>query len=102
MPIIFLTARNEEVDRVVGLEIGADDYVVKPFSPRELTARVRAVLRRTVTVSADEGPSRPLTIDTSRRRNLESTLDSRGRPTARGRDEEGPWSRTSAMVAAIP
>lgn len=47
LPIIFLTARNEEVDRVVGLEIGADDYVVKPFSPRELTARVKAVLRRT-------------------------------------------------------
>lgn len=45
-PIIFLTARAEEIDRVVGLEMGADDYVVKPFSPRELTARVRAVLRR--------------------------------------------------------
>ncbi len=46
VPVIFLTARAEEVDRVVGLEIGADDYVVKPFSPRELTARVKAVLRR--------------------------------------------------------
>lgn len=46
IPIIFLTARAEEVDRIVGLEIGADDYIVKPFSPRELTARVRAVLRR--------------------------------------------------------
>jgi two-component system catabolic regulation response regulator CreB len=47
-PIIFLTARADEVDRVVGLEIGADDYVTKPFSPRELSARVRAVLRRTL------------------------------------------------------
>lgn len=47
VPIIFLTARNDEVDRVVGLEIGGDDYVVKPFSPRELTARIKAVLRRT-------------------------------------------------------
>lgn len=47
LPIIFLTARSAEVDRIVGLELGADDYVVKPFSPRELTARVRAVLRRT-------------------------------------------------------
>ena len=47
IPIIFLTARADEIDRVVGLEIGADDYVVKPFSPRELSARVRAVLRRT-------------------------------------------------------
>ncbi len=46
IPIIFLTARSEEVDRVVGLEIGGDDYVVKPFSPRELTARVKAILRR--------------------------------------------------------
>ncbi|HVU25066.1 MAG TPA: two-component system response regulator CreB [Opitutus sp.] len=46
LPVIFLTARSGEVDRVVGLELGADDYVVKPFSPRELTARVRAVLRR--------------------------------------------------------
>ncbi len=46
VPIIFLTARSEEVDRVVGLEIGGDDYVVKPFSPRELTARVKAILRR--------------------------------------------------------
>jgi len=46
IPIIFLTARSGEVDRVAGLELGADDYVVKPFSPRELCARVRAVLRR--------------------------------------------------------
>jgi two-component system catabolic regulation response regulator CreB len=45
-PIIFLTARSGEVDRVVGLEIGADDYLVKPFSPRELTARVKAIFRR--------------------------------------------------------
>ncbi len=45
VPIIFLTARDNEIDKVVGLEIGADDYVVKPFSPRELTARVRARLR---------------------------------------------------------
>ena len=46
VPIIMLTARDEETDKVVGLELGADDYVTKPFSPRELTARVRAVLRR--------------------------------------------------------
>lgn len=47
VPIIFLTARQAEVDRIVGLELGADDYVTKPFSPRELTARIRAILRRT-------------------------------------------------------
>lgn len=52
VPVIFLTARNEEIDRVTGLEMGADDYIVKPFSPRELTARVRAVLRR-VQASSD-------------------------------------------------
>jgi DNA-binding response OmpR family regulator len=46
VPIIMLTARGEEIDRVVGLELGADDYVVKPFSMRELTARIRAIMRR--------------------------------------------------------
>ncbi len=47
VPVIFLTARDEEIDRVVGLEIGADDYVTKPFSPRELVARVKTILKRT-------------------------------------------------------
>jgi len=46
MPVVFLTARGDEIDRVVGLELGADDYMAKPFSPRELVARVRSVLRR--------------------------------------------------------
>jgi two-component system response regulator RegX3 len=55
LPIVMLTARDEEVDRVTGLELGADDYVTKPFSPRELTARVRAVLRR---VEPDETDDR--------------------------------------------
>lgn len=56
LPVIFLTARNEEVDRVLGLELGADDYVTKPFSPRELVARVRARLRRAAPVVAAGGP----------------------------------------------
>jgi DNA-binding response OmpR family regulator len=51
VPILMLTAREEEIDRVTGLAIGADDYVVKPFSPRELVERVKAILRRTRTVS---------------------------------------------------
>ncbi len=60
VPVIFLTARSDEIDRVVGLEIGGDDYMVKPFSPRELSARVKAVLRRyttqdTVTASNSTG-----------------------------------------------
>ncbi len=54
-PVLFVTARDDEVDRVLGLELGADDYVTKPFSPRELVARVRAVLRR-----ADGRPSAAL------------------------------------------
>src|SRR5881394_1524658 len=53
LPVIMLTARGEEADRIVGLELGADDYVTKPFSPRELSARVRAVLRRTGPKEAD-------------------------------------------------
>lgn len=52
VPVMFLTARNDEVDRVLGLELGADDYVAKPFSPRELVARVRARLRRSQLASA--------------------------------------------------
>ncbi len=54
VPIIMLTARSGETDRIVGLELGADDYVVKPFSPRELVARVKAVLRRVTGVVASE------------------------------------------------
>ncbi len=57
VPVIFLTARNIEIDRVTGLEMGADDYVVKPFSPRELTARVRAVLRRSHLVDKNSSQS---------------------------------------------
>jgi phosphate regulon transcriptional regulator PhoB len=67
VPIIMLTAKSDEVDRVVGLEVGADDYVAKPFSPKELVARVRAVLRR----SRPEHPTRvlavgPVTLDPER------------------------------------
>ena len=51
VPVLFLTARNSEIDRVVGLELGGDDYVTKPFSPREVTARVRAILRRVAPAS---------------------------------------------------
>jgi two-component system, OmpR family, response regulator MtrA len=69
-PVLFVTARDDEVDRVVGLELGADDYITKPFSPRELVARVTSVLRRT---RAAADPTRPmelgeLTVDTVRHR----------------------------------
>ena len=60
-PVIFLTARSAEVDRIVGLELGADDYIAKPFSPRELTARIRTVLRRLhrAQVAATPAPAAP-------------------------------------------
>jgi two-component system catabolic regulation response regulator CreB len=69
VPIIFLTARSEEVDRVVGLEIGGDDYVVKPFSPRELTARVKAILRRSQPNSqGSQGGGETWQVDGAKRR----------------------------------
>lgn len=69
IPVLMLTARGEEIDRVLGLEMGADDYIVKPFSIKELCARVRAVLRRTG--SKDEAPEQvitcgPLSVDITR------------------------------------
>ena len=70
VPIIMLTARSEESDRIVGLELGADDYVVKPFSPKELVARIRAVLRRADAAMGGGEVVRagPLTIDIPKRR----------------------------------
>ena len=72
LPVIMLTALGEEVDRVLGLEVGADDYVTKPFSPRELVLRVRSVLRRTAGAEAGTAPPELLTdgdlvVDTARR-----------------------------------
>jgi DNA-binding response OmpR family regulator len=68
IPIIMLTARGEETDRIAGLELGADDYVTKPFSPGELTARIAALLRRTHRASAPAAALRygPLVIDVDR------------------------------------
>lgn len=71
IPIIFLTARTGEIDKVVGLEIGGDDYIVKPFSPREFTARVKAVLRRSPGNTSPAGSgivNSPFTIDAKRLR----------------------------------
>ena len=61
-PIIMLTARSQETERIAGLEMGADDYVTKPFSPQELVSRVRAVLRRTKTMGTSESIERALTF----------------------------------------
>lgn len=72
VPILMLTARKEEVDRVVGLELGADDYVTKPFSPRELVARVKAILRRSGKRAEQEGEevlnAGELEVDLARRK----------------------------------
>lgn len=79
VPIIMLTARVEEVDKLIGLELGADDYITKPFSPRELVARVRAVLRRSQRLEPETSliTAGDVTIDPYRRR-----------VTVRGRDVE--------------
>ena len=58
MPIVMLTARDDEIDKLLGLELGADDYLTKPFSPRELVARIRAVLRRTERSTATDDADR--------------------------------------------
>lgn len=66
LPIIMLTARDDETDRIIGLELGADDYVTKPFSPRELVARVRAVLRRRAGAGGEQLRAGDLVLDVPR------------------------------------
>jgi two-component system catabolic regulation response regulator CreB len=72
VPVVFLTARSDEIDRVVGLELGADDYVAKPFSPRELVARVRSILRRSAKPAVAAAPEAaasatpPIAVDEGR------------------------------------
>lgn len=113
-PVIFLTARGEEIDRVVGLEMGADDYIVKPFSLRELVARVRVVLRRVDQAGSNAPPSTDntasssvFTVDESRRliqfkeapldltlheyRLLETLISQPGRVFSRGQLLESAW-----------
>lgn len=72
VPVIFLTARSDEIDRIVGLELGADDYMAKPFSPRELTARIRTVLRRVQKAPRDRSgaaeSNAAIVVDDERRR----------------------------------
>ena len=81
VPIIMLTARGDETDRIIGLELGADDYVVKPFSAREVTARVRAVLRRTAAApaTAPEGDG-PIEVDDVRLDPATRTVSRAGAP----------------------
>ena len=93
IPVIFLTARDSEIDRVLGLELGADDYVTKPFSPAELVARVKAVLRR-----ADGGGRAPRSCRSAR-----STIDV-GRREVRVDDDAGRvhHARSSSCCSSSP
>jgi len=99
VPVIMLTARDSEIDKIVGLEIGADDYVTKPFSPRELVARVKAVLRR-----SEERPTRPQTIEIegflidSGRRQVTTPNGDVVRPTAREFDLLWHLARNNGLV----
>jgi len=102
VPILMLTAREEEIDRVMGLSLGADDYVVKPFSPRELVARIKAILRRTAGAPQDSGQvlrsgslvldrekhrvakdDRPLSLTTSEYKLLQALMNAPGRVFSR-------------------
>jgi DNA-binding response OmpR family regulator len=91
VPVLFLTARDDEVDRILGLELGADDYLVKPFSPRELVARVRAVLRRT-----REGPAPQDTVTVG---DLE--VDTRRREVRRDGEVVGLTTREFDLLAFL-
>ncbi len=102
VPILMLTAREEEIDRVMGLSLGADDYVVKPFSPRELVARVKAILRRTAEAPSESGrvlrndgltldpekhrvtrDGRPVSLTTSEYKLLQALMNAPGRVFSR-------------------
>jgi len=97
VPVIFLTARSAEVDRIVGLELGADDYLAKPFSPRELTARVRAILRRTGTAAAPV-PAAPATDGVWRHDAPRCRISYRGQVLELARNEY----RLLAVLVAAP
>jgi DNA-binding response OmpR family regulator len=99
-PVVILTARDDEVDRILGLELGADDYITKPFSPRELVARVHAILRRTASAVVREAP--PLiemgmvTIDVGRREIRRRATGSAGPVTSAA---DGPGDATIPLTA---
>jgi DNA-binding response OmpR family regulator len=82
VPVLMLTARGDDVDRIVGLELGADDYVPKPCTPRELVARVRAILRRTQVPDRTDAGALPLTVGPLTLAPQSRTAESNGRPLA--------------------
>jgi len=114
IPVVMLTARGDETDRVVGLEMGADDYVVKPFSPKELVARVRALFRRLGRVDDDDKPlsfaslevdvtrhtahweGQPIRLTAKEFALLVALLEARGRVLSRQQLLEGVWGLSYA------
>ena len=103
VPVLILSARGHETDRVVGLELGADDYVTKPFSPRELVARVKAILRRTMTAAAADdsaesdtapGPDHTIVLG-------DVTVDLRRREVRRGGEPIELAPRALDLLAAL-
>jgi two-component system response regulator RegX3 len=87
VPIVMLTARGEEADRIVGLELGADDYIVKPFSAREVIARIRAVLRRTTARAENPAADGPLTVGSLVLDPARRTVELDGEPVELSRKE---------------
>ncbi|MHA3979013.1 response regulator transcription factor [Halovulum sp. GXIMD14794] len=106
VPILFLTARDDEIDRIVGLELGADDYVTKPFSPRELVARVRAILKRMGGAAPETLRRGQLSLDLKARRCVvgEAEVPLTGtefRLLATLMEDRGAMTSRPALVAAI-
>lgn len=104
VPIVFLTARAGEIDRIVGLELGADDYMAKPFSPRELTARIRAILRRARSEGAGDAAAAGSSVKTAgptaeiwKNDAARCRIEYRGKPLELTRNE---YRLLSAFVAA--
>jgi len=89
IPVLLLTARGEDVDRIVGLEIGADDYLPKPFNPRELVARIRAILRRTKPARAADVVPEVLSVGDVELDPATRSVSRAGQPGSSGRHDAG-------------
>lgn len=101
-PVVFLTARGDEIDRVVGLELGADDYVAKPFSPRELVARIRGVLRRTAREAQGAGMAPRSTAAVAAGGTSPSAPADVGAPTAASAPAPAPTPAALPTAAPAP